>query len=158
MNQKGFTLIELLVVVLIIGILSSVALPQYQKTVLKSRAAEAWSTLAAIRTAVNAYCLENPSGSMLWSTGKEHLSIEIADSKNFTYDGFFSCLAPGPHGDVFANYSKGSTTFKLSLNRYGQRVCTGGTGCKDLGFKDTGTGQTCASSGGSSSSTCYYMD
>lgn len=59
MTKHGFTLIELLVVVLIISILSSVALPQYQKAVEKSRASQALMVLKSLAQAQEAYYLSN---------------------------------------------------------------------------------------------------
>ena len=47
--QKGFTLIELMIVVAIIGILASIAIPQYSDYVKRGKAAEATSNLATLR-------------------------------------------------------------------------------------------------------------
>ena len=57
-RRVGFTLIELLVVVLIIGILSAIALPMYQKSVEKSRAMSTLPTLRAMKEAIDLYRIE----------------------------------------------------------------------------------------------------
>lgn len=81
--NKGFTLIELLVVVLIIGILATVALPQYQKAVEKARMAEAVSIVSSVEKGIDLYLLENgypPEGTSVAFLGySAHANPDYSD-------------------------------------------------------------------------------
>ncbi len=72
-TRRGFTLAELLVVVLIIGILATVAVPQYQKAVEKSRATQALVLLKALHQAQKAYFLANG----IYATKFEQLDVDM---------------------------------------------------------------------------------
>ena len=57
-NKKGFTLIEVVIVVLIVMFLAAMALPNYNRSIEKSRAVEAMSVVKAANDAVYAYAAE----------------------------------------------------------------------------------------------------
>lgn len=140
-TKKGFTLIELLVVVLIIGILASVALPQYQKAVEKSRSAEALTMLKNARQEYELLYLEGitswpaPKDIVDWSNGTWNQSGNLFCTKNFVYE-----LA---HPDMNAfranNIADDCSTFSDELywidygfpQRTGEMSCTAYT---DVGY------------------------
>ena len=73
-NQKGFTLIELMIVVAIIGILASVAVPQYQDYVSRTKVTDAFSGAAAAKTLLADFY--NAEGTMPAAASVEATAIE----------------------------------------------------------------------------------
>ncbi len=78
-NKQAFTLIELLVVVLIIGILASVALPQYQKAVMKSRYSTLKNMTKTLADASQAYYLANNT----YPTDFDELAIDLGGNHDY---------------------------------------------------------------------------
>jgi type IV pilus assembly protein PilA len=58
-SRKGFTLVELAVVIVIIGVLAAFGVPQFLKSVERSKAAESFNYLSALRSAQERYLAKN---------------------------------------------------------------------------------------------------
>ena len=133
-NTQGFTLVELMVVVGIIGILATIAIPNFRKYQAKSKTTEAKIQLSSVYTTMESMLLE--------------------------YDTYASCLTSGgfnPTGDVqnrfyAVGFAAVSTQDSVAAGN-GLSSC-GGT---IIACESTGTGGICGSAlSGSNTSYFFY--
>lgn len=127
-NNAGFTLIELLVVVLIIGILSSIALPQYTKAVKKARGAEALTAVKALADAQSIYYMANGSYSI--DNNQDNLDIQMPELKYFSIGtGGYGCNSDSGSvcgvGALLKADGFTSLSFKLDGGKIVERSCYG---------------------------------
>ena len=124
MKNHAFTLIELLVVVLIIGILSAIALPQYQKAVARSRAVQGMVYLRAIMEAQKEYKLANGK----YSGNTDELSINFNGVWCSANDEFANCNfgVPGVVSFQWVGYHSGNWRYECTANKnntIGKQLC-----------------------------------
>lgn len=127
----GFTLLELMIVVVVLGILASIAVPQYLKTVEKAHISEALSLLGQMRSAEVRYYAEF----MTYTSNVNALDFsptDITGIASYTYNVSSAsatdfCVAAQRTGLSGTPAGCISNVYAVRINRNGNRF---GTDCQ----------------------------
>ncbi len=120
-TRRGFTLVELAVVIIIIGVLAAFAVPRFLDSVERSKAAESFNYLSAVRAAQERYQVQQGT----YADAVDDLDIQMPAPKYFTVG---AAIAAGSTGEL-------ENSWTLTLTREG---ASSGYGPYTVVFTDQG--------------------
>ncbi len=170
-HKKGFTLVEILTAVVIVAILTVMAVPLYEKTIERSRLAEAQTILnrlqmAKIQAMDNMECFTYTTNASAHCPRLKHLNVKF-NFKNGSYGDYnvcsqdfcYSINPSGPYSNGVCARRLGSgeyagTTFFYLYDEFDQRGANVpkvdtkcyGNHCEDYGFVQESGSISCAAS------------
>jgi type IV pilus assembly protein PilA len=151
-KTQGFTLIELLVVVIIVGVLATIALPNFLGQIGKARETEFKNAVGSINRAQQSYHFER----RIFAGAENALGLKVSPGTNLD-----NVVFSGPSATIATVYSRnaeasqdgtraysGATTFDTATGTYTSIVCQTTSIAVD-GLVPTGSGAGLSCPGGS---------
>ncbi|MFO7593603.1 MAG: type IV pilin protein [Pseudomonadota bacterium] len=137
-KEQGFTLIELMMVVVILGILTAIALPQFTDYKMKSRRSEATSTLMQIAAQQEQFFMDNRS-----YTG------------NFTQLGYTAAGSVTTDNGYYSITISAAPVYSYTLTATPQGAQAGDTDCASFTLTNEGTKGALDSSNNTATGACW---